>query len=222
MTGPQVLKISGRDPDELALDLMAQHLNKGGVVAMPTETVYGFGCALQPAAIRRIQALKGRGADKPFLILAPSRESLPGLDWTSEARELAEVFWPGALTLILADRSGAYPAGVRSPTGSVAVRMSPHPVARGLVEALGAPITSTSANAPGHPPARSGDEARIAATGLGAEGEMWVVDVGELPPSPPSTIVDCTGPEPMVRRVGAIPLERLRCVTANLYGIDGP
>lgn len=221
MTGPQVLKISGTDPDELALDLMAQHLDQGGVVAMPTETVYGFGCALQPAAIRRIQALKGRGTDKPFLILTPSQVSLPGLSWTSEARDLADVFWPGALTLILADRTGMYPEGVRSPTGSVAVRMSPHPVARGLVEALGAPITSTSANAPGDLPARSGEQARVAAIGLGAEDEMWVVDAGELPPSPPSTIVDCTGPGPQVRRVGAIPVERLRCVTANLYGIDG-
>lgn len=221
MTGPRVLKISGTHPDKVALGLLARHVMEGGLVAMPTETVYGFGCALMPEAILQIQTMKGRGADKPFLILAPGREALGDLRWTSEARELADVFWPGALTLVLADRTGAFPEGVRSPTGSVAVRVSPHPVARGLMDALAAPITSTSANAPGGLPARSGEEARVAADAVGAGSELWVVDAGELAPSEPSTIVDCTGAEPRVRRVGAIPLQRLRCVIADLYDIDG-
>jgi tRNA threonylcarbamoyl adenosine modification protein (Sua5/YciO/YrdC/YwlC family) len=197
---------------------VGDHLRGGGLVVHPTETVYGFGCALREAPIRRIQTLKGRGPDRPFLILVPSKEAVGGLAWTKDAEELAQVFWPGALTLVLRDPKGLFPAGIRSPRGSVAVRVSPHPVARGLVEALGGPITSTSANQPGNRPALSAAEARRTALALGADEALWVLDGGPLDPSPPSTIIDVSGPNPVVSRIGAIPLNRLRCVLPEIHG----
>lgn len=198
--------------DRETLDEVRRHLEDGGLLAYPTETVYGFGCALLGDALERLAALKNREPDHPFLLLVPDRRSVEGLRWTAEARELAEEFWPGALTLVLEDVGRRYPDAVRGPSGGVAVRQSPHPVARAVVQALGAPLTSTSANRPEEEAARTADQAERAAVLLGAGAETWVVDGGRLPSSRPSTIVDCTGPEPSVLREGAVPSRRLRCV----------
>lgn len=199
--------------EEDVLEAVRAHLEEGGLLAYPTETVYGFGCALHAVALRRLSELKDRDPARPFLVLVPDRESVADLRWTDEARELADVFWPGALTLVLEDPERRFPEAVRSPSGGVAIRRSPHPVAAALVERWGGPLTSTSANAPGEEPARTADEAARAARGLGAGDEMWLVDGGRLPLSEPSTIVDCTGAEPSVLRAGAVPVRRLRCVS---------
>jgi L-threonylcarbamoyladenylate synthase len=212
-----MLNVRGEAPDPPVLAEVARFLHGGGVIAMPTETVYGFGCALLEGPIQRIQAMKGRSPDRPFLVLVPSRQTVTELAWTPEAEELARVFWPGALTLVLRDTRRAFPPGVRSPRGSVAVRVSPHPVARGLLENLGGPITSTSANPSGDPPALTALEAREAAVAADAGGEVWVLDGGPLEPSLASTIVDFSGPEPFVSRIGAIPPERLRCVLPDIH-----
>jgi L-threonylcarbamoyladenylate synthase len=95
------------------------------------------------------------------------------------------------------------------------VRVSSHPVTRALVERLGRPMTSTSANAPGAAPALTAHEALAAAAG-GAD--LWALDAGRLPPSAPSTVIDCTGAQPVVVRAGATPLERLRCVLPGIHG----
>lgn len=189
-----------------------RHLAAGGVVACPTETVYGFSGPTTREGVARVLALKARAENRPVLLLVDTPDDAPGLSWTADARELAEVFWPGALTLVLADPEGRYPPGVRSATGGVAVRRTAHPLAAALVRALGAPITSTSANAPGEAPARSGDEAAEVVTRLGAAEQVLVLDVGRLDESAPSTVVDCTGQRPRVLREGAIPIGRLRCV----------
>jgi L-threonylcarbamoyladenylate synthase len=142
----------------------------------------------------------------------PDAEAVDDLAWTDEARELARVFWPGALTLVLSDPAAGYASAVRSAAGAVAVRQTSHPLARRLIAELGEALTSTSANEPGGRPASSGDEAWSAALAVGAGQEMWVLDVGGLPESVPSTIVDCTGRTPRVLRAGATPVRRLRCV----------
>jgi len=213
---PRLLKVWGDPPDPELLAVVGRHLRRGGLVAMPTETVYGFGAVLRERPLKALQKLKGRGGEKPFLILVPSLEAIEDLAWTPGARELADVFWPGALTLVLRDVSGRFPPGVRSTEGSVAVRQSPHPLAKGLLENLGEPIVSTSANPPGGVPALTPEEALETARFLGAGRKMWVLDAGGLSPSEPSTIVDCTGPDPVVLRAGSIPVVRLRCVLPDL------
>lgn len=216
MTGPTTLDFRAPPFDAEVLREVVEHLRSGGLVAYPTETVYGFGCALVPGALERLLALKGRDPDRPLLLLVPEGDGTGDLRWTAEARELAAAFWPGALTLVLADPNERFPPGIRSPEGGVAVRRTPHPVAAALVEALAAPLTSTSANRPGDAPALSAEEAEAAARSLGAGAEMWVLDGGTLAPSPPSTVVDCTGPEIRVLRPGAVPPQRLRCVRPEL------
>ena len=122
------------------------------------------------------------------------------------------------MTLVLRDPDGRFPPGIRSPQGTVAVRVSPHPLVRTLMEAWAAPLISTSLNEAGGPPARSGDEAREIARALGADERLLILDGGTLPPSPPSTLVDCSGPEPRVLREGSVPAGRLRCALPTLGG----
>ncbi len=215
--GPRLLEMKWDEPEPATLKLVAQHLLEGGLVAMPTETVYGFGCIPEVSPVREIQRLKGRGPEKPFLLLIPGSEAVPELDWVPEARELAEMFWPGALTLILQDSTGRFPSGVRSPDGGVAIRVSSHPLARAVLETLDRPIVSTSANEPGGLPALNAEEAMETARGLGAGEGLWVLDGGPLHSSNPSTIIDFTEAAPVIRRVGAIPVNRLRSVLPGIH-----
>ena len=215
---PAVLDLRGVPADADALLPAAQHVSAGGILAYPTETVYGFGGRCDPDSVRRVRALKRREESKPLLVLVRDADEVAGLRWTDEARELAKIFWPGSVTLVLEDPERLFPEGVRSAQGGVAVRVSPHPVVRLLLDALDGPLTSTSANAPGSPPARSGEEARAAVAALEAGAGLLVVDVGLLPASGPSTLVDCTGPAPVVVREGTVPLHRLRCVLPGIHG----
>lgn len=189
---------------------VGRHLRSGGLLAYPTETVYGLGGLVEEGPLRALAALKRRDADKPFLLLLPDPRAAAGLVWNRCARRLAERLWPGPLTLVLPDPGRSFPARVRGGSGGVAVRMSPAPVARRILNEVGAPITSTSANPPGGVPARSGKEAWEAARALDADERLWVVDAGELPPAPASTIVDCTGRDPVVLRAGALDPSELR------------
>lgn len=215
MTGPRPLDLRG-DPDA-DLSPAVEHLRRGGLIACPTETVYGLSGACGPEAVAALRTLKGREEAKPFIVLIPSLESAGGLRWTESARTLASIFWPGSVTLILADPDHVFGDGVRSPAGAVAVRWSPHPVVDRLLAGFGQPITSTSLNTPGEPPARSADEAREALRGLGAR-DILLVDVGTLPPSGPSTVIDCTTETPVVVREGVVPADRLRCAIPEIHG----
>ena len=204
------------DPDA-DLAPVVGHLERGGAIAYPTETVYGLGGACTPAGVARVRALKRREGRKPLIALVASADAVPRLGWTDGARELATIFWPGAVTLVLPDPTRSFPAGVRdATTGAVAVRVSPHPVVERLLAALGAPLTSTSLNRSGAAPATSGDEADRVVRELGGD-DVWVLDAGTLPPSGPSTVVDCTGPEPVVIRAGTVPVGRLRCVIPEIH-----
>ena len=213
---PLRLDFRGWLPGEDELLPVIEHLRAGGLLAYPTETVYGLGCLLREDALARLLALKRAGGEKPLLLLVPGKESVAGLAWTEEAAELAGVFWPGAVTLVLPDPEGRYPPAVRSREGNVAVRVSSHPLVRNLVALLGEPLTSTSANRPGEAPAADGETALAAALALGAGEELWVLDAGALPRSAPSTIVDCAAGVPRVLREGATPVRRLRCVLKEI------
>lgn len=205
------------DP-EADLSEVASVLRGGGAAVYPTETVYGIGGACTPEGVARVRALKARSPSKPLIILVRSMEDVSMLSWTDEARELAKIFWPGALTLILEDLGGWFPDGVRDPhTGTVAARVSPHPTVTRLLETLEGPLTSTSLNLPGESPATSADEAHVVLDRLGAD-DVWVLNGGTLPPSAPSTVVDCSGPKPMVVREGSVPVGRLRCAIPEIHG----
>lgn len=199
-----------------ALVPVADHLAEGGLIGYPTATVYGFGGAASTEAVERLARLKGRDPDRPFLLLVPDGDPLDGLQWTEAARALAAAFWPGPLTLVLGDRSGALPAAVRSRQGGVAVRRSGHPVVRALLAGVGHPITSTSANPPGAPPAVDADACAAAWRALDGGERGLVIDAGPLPPSAASTIVDCLPEIPVVLREGAISVDELRRVVPEL------
>lgn len=202
------------------LSEVVDHVRGGGLVAYPTETVYGIGGSCTPTAAARVHELKGRGASKPLIALVPGREAVDGLTWTDDAAELARIFWPGSVTLVLSDPDGVFPEGVRDPErATVGVRVTPHPIASRLVRELGAPLTSTSLNRSGEAPITNGTDARAWLEQLSAP-DVWLLDAGTLPPSAPSTVVDCTGPRPRVLREGTIPAGRLRCAIPEIDGSE--
>jgi len=214
-TGLKTLDLRG-DPDADLSDVVA-HIRSGGVVAYPTETVYGLGSECTAEGADAVQAVKRRSSRKPLIALVESAASVAGLTWTESARELASIFWPGAVTLVLSDPQRLFPDGVRSEEmGTVAVRVSPHLLVARLVAELGAPLTSTSLNAEGETPVFSGHEARALLQRLGGS-DAYLLDAGTLPVSGPSTVVDCTGSEPVVLREGTVPIERLRCALPDIH-----
>lgn len=192
-----------------AKEVVASHLAGGGIVAYPTETVYGLGCGLMPPALETLAAFKG---PRPFLLLIRSPADAPGLEWTEDAERLAEAFWPGPLTLALTAETGRYPPQVVGPDGAVAVRVSPHPAIPSLLQAACGPVTSTSANRPGSPPARDGKAAAGVGAAVAAEGgDVLVLDGGRLPAARPSTIVRCAERTQLIRE-GAIDTSELEQV----------
>lgn len=192
-----------------ALPDLVAHLNAGGLIAYPTETVYGFGSLLLPGTLERLAELKGGRAEKSFLLLIRSPADLPELEWTDSARRLAEHFWPGPLTLALRAPDNILPARVRSGE-TVAVRVSPHDGVMAILDVIRQPLTSTSANQPGEPPALAVDQVIRALAGT--EEPVLILDGGALPPSPPSSLVDCSTEPPRLLREGVLSMETLRTV----------
>lgn len=201
-----------------AVPQVQAHLRAGGLLAYPTETVYGLGSRPVDPDLRTLAALKGRAAGKPFLLLVASREmaEAQGLAMNESARALARAFWPGPLTLVLPGGSGRLPDLLRGPEGGIAVRWTSHAGVALLVGELGEPLTSTSANLPGAPPAPGADAILRDFAPAVADGRLLVLDGGVLGNQPPSTVVDCTGPLARVVRSGAIPVARLRAAVGML------
>jgi len=193
-----------------AIGQAAEVIRGGGVVAYPTETVYGLGAlALHEAAAEQIYGLKQRQRYKPLSILIEDPSELEGLVQTipNSARALMARFWPGPLTLLFLV-AGHLPSILTGRGGKLGVRVSSHPVARELVRAVGAPITATSANRSGAPSCRTGEEVLGQ---LGGQLEL-ILDGGLTPGSEGSTIADVTVEPPKIIRVGAIPADEvLRC-----------
>jgi len=186
-----------------ALELVAQVLRSGRVAVVPSDTLYGFSaCYDRPDAIQRITVLKGRGEPggsdaAPFLILVASLSQLACLTSSPPPKAVAELVWPGAVTLLLPARPDLLPQ-LRGPEGTVAVRW---PNDRFLIELLSrveAPIISTSVNRRGEPPL--GDPNEIERSFGGAIDLL--ADVGPRKDLVPSTIVDLTRRPPVVVRQG--------------------
>ena len=203
---------------EAALEPTIAHLRSGGLIAYPTETVYGVGSRPRAADVAALQRLKGRRPDKPFLLLVSHRDmaEAQGLAFTPAASALARAFWPGPLSLVLPGGSGQLPDLLRGPEGGIAVRWTSHRGMAQLVQVLGEPITSTSANLPGQPPAPGAAAIIRDFADAVAAGTLLVLDGGVLGNSPPSTVVDCTQPEPRLVREGALTLEELRRAAGRL------
>lgn len=201
-----------------AVPVVREHLAAGRLLAYPTETVYGLGSAPNATAVAHLARFKGRPAGKPFLLIVGGRLMAEawGLVFPPAARALAEAFWPGPLTLVLPGGEGRLPDLLRGPEGGIAVRHTSHPLLAQLVQALGFPITSTSANRPGGPPApgASGLEAQFGAALH--EGVLLGLDGGVLGNVPPSTVVDCTQPVTRLVREGALPRAELRRAVGSM------
>ncbi len=188
------------------------HLAADRLIAYPTETVYGLGSFATEAGLDALARLKGRPPRKPFLLLISGLPMLEatGLALGPHARAMARECWPGPLTLVLPGSGSALPARLRGVEGGIAVRWTSHRPLAALIEELGAPITSTSANRPGGATAPGVDGITALFGEAIADGSLLVLDGGVLGNVPPSTLVDCTQPMPRLIREGAIPIEELR------------
>ena len=182
-------------------------LRAGGVVALPTDTVYGIAVALDtPNGIERLFRVKRRPPDKSIALLLADPEQAATMGIVTQAAEaLAVACWPGGLTLVLARRPGVVlPDALTGGAATVGVRVPDHPAPRALADAVG-PLPTTSANVSGQPEAR--DAAEIVAL-LGDAIDL-VLDGGPAHGGPASTVVDASGESLSVLRVGAIPVARL-------------
>jgi L-threonylcarbamoyladenylate synthase len=174
--------------------------------------VYGLAAAADPHSLANRAVHKGRAPGKPFLLLVSSRAMAErsGLVFTPAADALAEAFWPGPLTLVLRGGEGRLPELLRGPEGGIAVRHTSHRGMARLIELLGYPLTSTSANRPGHAPAAGVEQVVELFPEAAADGTLLLLDGGALGNVPPSTLVDCTDQVPQLIREGALPREELR------------
>ena len=184
-------------------------LRKGGVVAYPTDTVYGLGAALlDDASVQRVIDAKGRAESMGLPLLLSQADMLAPIvkEVDATAMALIERFWPGALTLVMT-KSAAVADLVSGGRSSVAVRVPNHPVPRALSEGVGGPIIGTSANRSGGAPASSAVQVREQ-----LNGAVDLVIDGLPSLGVQSTILDLTGPEPRVLRSGAVSLEEIQAV----------
>lgn len=209
-------------PEEVrsATRLALAHMEMRRVLAYPTETVYGFGGAIDRDSVDALVELKRRPPGKPFLLLIAGSDMLERLDLhlPAYAANLAARHWPGPLTLVLPGGEKRVPERLRGPEGGIAVRWTSHQGIARLIRAHGDAVTSTSANRPGVPPAMSAGEILTQWSDAIARGVLRVLDGGRLTPSSPSTVVDCTGRRPRVIRPGEIPAAILRLSVPNLIG----
>lgn len=186
-------------------------MREGGLVAFPTETVYGLGAnALDAEAVARIYDAKGRPARNPVIVHVVSVAQAKGLvtEWPDAAEKLAQAFWPGPLTLIL-KKKPLIPDIVTAGGSTVAIRMPDHPVARALIEAAGAPIAAPSAN---RSEQLSSTTAEHVLKGLSGRVDL-ILDGGPTPGGLESTVVDVTTKPPVIRRPGLLSQEDLSEVT---------
>ena len=210
MTGPGHGRARLLPDDALGRAAAVDVLRAGGLVAMPTDTVYGIGVALDAKdGLARLFAAKGRPLDKAIVLLVTDLEQAASVGVLSPtARALAERFWPGGLTLVLAQASDArLPAVLTAGAATIGVRLPAHDCPRALARVLG-PLPVTSANLSGQPDAL--DVAGVMAQ-LGDRVDL-ILDGGPARGGMPSTVVDCSGDEPRVLRVGAISAAEVEAV----------
>lgn len=193
-----------------ARDEAAAVLASGGIVAIPTDTVYGLAASgLHEAAVARLMSVKGRSPEKGIaLLLGDGSQAAEVGEMTSLASLLGRELWPGGLTLVIPARAGTpLVEALLGPGRTVGVRVPDHACPRHLARTAG-PLPATSANLSGEPEARDG----AAIASLFGESIDLIVDDGPAPGGRGSTVVDCTGELPRILRVGAIDEARIVAV----------
>ncbi|WP_341875812.1 L-threonylcarbamoyladenylate synthase [Defluviitalea saccharophila] len=199
--------LNSENPDAVTIKEAAQIIQAGGLVAFPTETVYGLGAnALDEASVKKIFQAKGRPSDNPLIVHISSREELPPLvEYIPEkAQILMDAFWPGPLTLIF-PKSDSIPYSITAGLATVAIRLPQNKIARALIEAAQVPIAAPSANTSGKP---SPTKASHVIEDLNGKIEM-ILDGGSVLVGLESTVVDVTGDIPMILRPGGVTKEML-------------
>src|SRR5262245_25063724 len=202
------VKIDATNPDAGVLQRAADVIRDGGLVAFPTDTLYGLAADPYSAeAVSRVFLAKGRTAERALpLVAADDEQIVQHLGPLSPlARALADRFWPGPLTLLMTAPLALAPE-VSGGSSRVGVRVPAHSVARELCRAAGTLLTATSANISGQPGIDNADDV---ARSLGPRLD-FLLDAGPTAGGPPSTIVDVTGIEPRLVRAGAIVWEEIR------------
>lgn len=189
-----------------AIGRAVQVLRDGGIVAYPTDTLYGLAVdPRSPAAVQKLLDLKGRDAGHALPLIAVDLEQAERVAvFDDRARRLAQEFWPGPLSLVLPAKPGLV-GNVQAPDGSVAIRVPASEVAQALARGLGFCITATSANVTGDPPTSS---PAVLIQTLGDRIDL-VLEAGDSPGGAPSTIVDTRASAPRLVRAGAIAWERV-------------
>jgi len=207
----KTLEVDPRKPEAPVLEAALRVLLGGGIVAYPTETFYGLGVdARNRAACERLFELKGRPTEKalPCIVSGLGQLEAVARRLGSAVLPLAREFWPGPLTLVIEAKPGI---AASSPDGGLAVRASGLRLPRDLAEGLGAPITATSANRSGAPPATTAEEVL---SGLGSELDL-VLDGGPCPGGLPSTIVDVRQRPPRLIREGRVSFAEVERVASG-------
>ena len=202
---PRVLTIDPHAPDPAIVAEATRVLLGGGLVAFPTETVYGLGaCALDPAAVAKIFVAKSRPPGHPLIVHVLGQDDARQLTsgWTESAERLASAFWPGPLTLVV-DRGPLVPPEVTGGGGSVAIRATSHPLARALIAAAG-PLAAPSAN---RYQSLSATTAAHVVKSLGDNVDL-VLDGGASWAGIESTVIDARGPTLRLLRHGAVSARR--------------
>lgn len=210
----RVLRVHPRAPEAEAIDEAAAIIRRGGLVAFPTETVYGLGAnALDPAAVARIFHAKGRPADDPVIVHLLAATDLPRVarHVPPVAERLARAHWPGPLTLLL-PKSNQVPEAVTAGLGTLAVRVPRHPVALALLRASGVPIAAPSANQFGH---TSPTTAEHVLHDLGGRIDL-VLDGGPTPLGVESTVLDVTRTPPVILRPGGLTREAIETMIGEV------
>jgi L-threonylcarbamoyladenylate synthase len=195
-------------PQRDALQEAAKWIRDGGVVALPTDTLYGLAAdPFSAPAVARVFAAKGRAENRALPLIAADAEQIAARigPLTPAGERLAAKFWPGPLTLLVAAPPALAP-GVTAGTGRVGVRVPADAIARAVCRAADRPVTATSANRSGEPP--TADPGEVERT-LGDELDL-LIDAGPTPGGAPSTIVDVTGPVPQLVRAGAVPWSEIQ------------
>jgi L-threonylcarbamoyladenylate synthase len=211
---PRIIPIDPRGPDQGGVAEAVRVFRSGGLVALPTETVYGLAArAFDESAIARVFRAKGRPAHHPLIVHVldePQARTLAAT-WPEQASRLARVCWPGPLTLVV-DRAPHVPSALGGGGESIAVRAPSHLVARAVIAALGEPVAAPSAN---RYQGVSPTTARHVIDQLGDRVDL-VLDAGPCESGIESTVVDVRGPIPRVLRPGAVDLASLRACIPNL------